>query len=289
MLDSRVFHASLYATFLIQVDAMRYLPFSLFVLLSVALPVSAHEFWISPKDYTVAPGEQVVADIRVGQNFKGGAYSFVPGKIVRFDLVQGDNVTPVTGVVGDRPAMTMKAPAEGLVIAVHQTTDYFLTYTDPEKFVNFVTHKDFDGVLEEHKARGLPDSGFRERYSRFGKSLIAVGGGEGADRVVGMETEIVALANPYTDDLSAGLPVQVFYQGAVRASVQVELFAKAPDGTVAITQYTTDEEGRVSLPVLPGHEYLVDSVVMRALEKTADKDPAWESLWASLTFRIPED
>lgn len=266
---------------------MRYLPFSLFILLSAALPATAHEFWISPKDYTVAPEGQVIADIRVGQNFKGGAYSFVPAKIVRFDLIQGDVVTPVTGVVGDRPAMTMQAPAEGLAIAVHQTGDYFLTYTDPEKFVSFVTHKNFDGVLEQHQARGLPDSGFRERYSRFGKSLIAVGAGAGADRVVGMETEIVALANPYTDDLVAGMPVQVFYEGAVRAMVQVELFDKAPDGSVTVTQYSTDDDGQVMLPVSPGHEYLVDSVVMRALEQTTAKDPAWESLWASLTFQVP--
>lgn len=268
---------------------MRYLPFVLFILLSAVLPASAHEFWISPKDYTVAPGGQVIADIRVGENFKGGAYSFVPGKIVRFDLVQGDAVTPVTGVVGDRPAMTMDAPDEGLIIAVHQTTDYYLTYTDPEKFVNFVTHKNFEGVLDQHKARGLPDKGFRERYSRFGKSLIAVGNGAGVDRAVGMETEIVALANPYTDDLSAGLPVQVFYQGAVRPTVQVELFAKAPDGAVTVTQLVTDNEGQVTLPVLPGYEYLVDSVVMRALEQSAENDPVWESLWASLTLQVPED
>ena len=268
---------------------MRYLPFFLFVILSTALPAAAHEFWISPKDYTVAPGGQVEADIRVGQNFKGGAYSFVPDKIVRFDLVQGDTVTPVTGVVGDRPALSMVAPDEGLVVVVHQTTDYILTYSEAEKFVNFVTHKNFAGVLDEHKARGLPETGFRERYSRFGKSLIAVGAGEGADRAVGMETEIVALANPYTDDLSAGFPVQVLYQGAVRPSVQVELFEKAGDGVVAVTQYTTDADGRVTFPVVPGREYLVDSVVMRALVPTEEKGPVWESLWASLTFRVPAE
>jgi len=67
-----------------------------------------------------------------------------------------------------------------------------------------------------------------------------------------MLTEIVALANPYTDDLSAGLPVQVFYDNAVRADAQVELFAKSADGSVEITTYRTDANGIATLPVQPG-------------------------------------
>jgi len=268
---------------------MRRLPFALAALIAfTGLPALAHEFWISPQTYTVQPGDQLVADIRVGQTFKGGAYSYIPGNIVRFDLVMGDDVIPVEGRIGDRPALGMTAPAEGLVTVVHQTTDSFLTYKEAEKFVQFVEHKDFDGVLEEHKARGLPEVGFRERYSRFGKSLIAVGDGAGADRAVGMETEIVALANPYTDDLSGGMPVRVLYQGQPRVDVQVEVYARDGALPVEVTTYRTDARGEAVIPVEPGIEYLFDAVVMRPLEPQAEDDPVWESLWASLTFMVPE-
>ena len=128
----------------------------------------------------------------------------------------------------------------------------------------------------------------RERYSRYGKALIAVGDGAGADREAGLETEIVALANPYTDDLSDGLPVRVLYQGAPRADAQVELFAKSPEGEVEITLLRTDAEGVALLPVTPGQVYLADAVVVRPLEPVAEDDPVWESLWASLTFKVPE-
>ncbi len=260
---------------------------SLLVAGGLAFPAAAHEFWISPVNYMIDPGGQLIADIRVGQNFKGAAYSYLPPKFVRFDLVTGDRVVPVEGRMGDRPALSMTAPGEGLVTVVHQTSDYFLTYTKAETFVNFVTSKDFDSVLEAHAARGLPEKGFRERYSRYGKSLISVGNGAGSDREVGMETEAVALANPYTDDVSGGFPVQFLYQGAPRADIQVDLFDRAPGAEAVHTKLRTDAEGKVLLPVTPGHEYLADAVVMRVLEPAVDNDPVWESLWASLTFMVP--
>ncbi|MDA7429653.1 DUF4198 domain-containing protein [Primorskyibacter aestuariivivens] len=250
--------------------------------------VSAHEFWIDAKAWQVAPDAPIVADIRVGEEFKGSAYSYLPPRFRRFDIVQGDDVTAVEGRAGDRPALNMAAPAEGLAVVVHVTSDYSLTYSEWDKFVNFATHKDWVPLIEEHEARGLPETGFRERYSRHGKSLIAVGEGTGMDREVGLETEIVALANPYTDDLSGGLPVRVLYQGAPRGNAQVELFEKAPDGSVATSLHRTDADGMVQFPVKPGHTYLVDAVVLRPLEPVEESDPVWESLWASLTFQVPE-
>ncbi|MDU8910441.1 DUF4198 domain-containing protein [Aestuariicoccus sp. MJ-SS9] len=258
------------------------------LVLAGAIPALAHEFWIEPENYEVAADAPLTAALRVGENMKGSAYAYVPPNFRRFDLVMGDMVVPVEGRAGDRPALNMAAPAEGLAVVVHQTRDYLLTYRDWAKFENFTTHKDFAWAMARHDERGLPRTDFREQYSRYGKALIAVGTGAGADREVGLLTEIVAEANPYTDDLSGGFPVQVLYEGAPRADTQIELFEKAPDGTVEATLHRTDAEGRAVLPVKPGHEYLVDSVVMREMEPASDTDPVWESLWASLTFKVPE-
>lgn len=252
-----------------------------------ALPARAHEFWISPVFYSIAPEDQLLADLRVGETFKGNASSFVPQRFARFDLVVGDSVTPVEGRLGDRPALAMAPPQEGLVVVVHQTADLALNYAEWQKFVNFVEHKDFKGTLDAHAARGLPQTGFKELYSRYAKSLIAVGDGAGADREVGLLTEIVALANPYTDDLSSGLPVRVLYQGAPRPDAQVEVFDKAPDGTTTVALYRTNADGEAQITVTPGHEYLIDAVVLRAADPETQRGAVWESLWASLTLMVP--
>ena len=254
-----------------------------------AVAANAHEFWIDPLHFQVAPGEAIEADLRVGQSFEGTVFSYLPNSFRRFDIVQGDAEVPVEGRLGDRPALNQPAPGEGLAIVVHVTTDNILTYENADLFPSFVRHKDAEWVLARHAERGLPDTGFREGYSRYAKSLVAVGDGAGADRAVGLETEIVALANPYTDEVSAGMPVQVLYKGTGKPGAQVEIFEKAADGTVEVTTVKADAEGRATIPVRAGHVYMLDSVVLREPEGDLANRPdvVWESLWANLTFEVP--
>lgn len=263
--------------------------FAVFAVATLATNATAHEFWIEPEAYQVETGAAMVAHLRVGEEFGGAEQSYLPRNFERFDRRCGDTQSQVPGRAGDRPAMSMEAPgANGLCLIIHQTRDYSLTYREWQKFVNFVEHKDFEGVLDDHVSRGLPRDGFRERYSRYAKSLIAVGDGAGADIEAGLRTEIVAEANPYTDPLDGGFPVRVLLNGEPRADAQVELFAKSAGGAVEITLHRTDSEGRVNLPVRPGMSYLADAVVLLPVSPQTDKAPVWESLWASLTFAVPE-
>jgi Domain of unknown function (DUF4198) len=259
-------------------------------LLILAGPAAAHEYWIEPTDYAVAQDSIVAAALFNGQNFAGTEFPFLPKAFARFDLALGDRIQPVAGRLGDRPALQMAPLGDGLHVAIFETPGDKVEYTDFAKFTGFVEHKGFPGALQAHAARGLPETGFSEFYSRHSKALIAVGSGSGADRAFGLETEIVALANPYTDALGGLMPVRVLYQGAPRADAQIELFAKAPDGTVLVTLHRTDADGVAQLPVVAGHSYLVDAVVLRepAPALAAERGVVWETLWAALTFAVPQ-
>lgn len=259
-----------------------------FALVVPALPAASHEFWIDPEAFQVEPGAQLEARLRVGQSFEGSSLSFLPRNFTRFEVAQGDTLTEVAGRLGDNPALQFDGAQEGLAVILHETTDNLLTYDEWAGFLRFAEHKDFGDVRAMQEARGLPMEGFRESYSRHAKSLIAVGSGAGEDREYGLRTEFVALANPYTDDLGDGFPVLVLLEGEPRADVQVELFDRAPDGEVTITLHRTDAEGRAVLPVEPGHVYLADSVTLLPLDAESPRDPVWHSLWASLTFAVPE-
>lgn len=254
----------------------------------LAGPVTAHEFWISPEAYKIEPGETMSAELRVGEGFKGAGYAYIPENFTRFDLVQGDTVLPVEGRIGDRPALNVAAPGPGLWTVVHVTRNSSLTYRDWPHFQGFTEHKDFVWAQDVHLERGFKKDFVRELYTRFGKSLIAVGDGAGADRAVGLETEIVALGNPYTDDIASGLPVRVLFRGAPRKDAQVEIYARAPDGTVTVEKTRTDGEGVAVIPLKAGYEYLIDSVVMAPIKADRPNDAQWWSLWASLTFEVPE-
>lgn len=248
-----------------------------------------HEFWIDTRAYQVAPGESVLADLMVGTEFEGSRHSYIPRNFKRFEIWQDGRVTDMPGVVGDRPAANFVADDEGLIVLVHETTNLSLTWDTWEKFEAFVRHKDAEWVLEAHLEAELSQENVREVYSRHAKSLIAVGAGAGEDVVAGLPTEIVALENPYTDDMSDGIEVKVLYEGKPRVDVQVEVFEKSNSGDVRIFMVRTDDQGVATVPVEPGREYMLDAVVLRRpLEQPVDKKPyLWESLWANLTFAVP--
>ncbi|OED47765.1 hypothetical protein AB838_14145 [Rhodobacteraceae bacterium (ex Bugula neritina AB1)] len=248
-------------------------------------PGLSHEFWIEPGKYQVDSGETLVATLRNGQEFNGAEQPYLDHRIARYDVMQDGAASPYKGRMGDMPAFTAAALQEGLAVLIHQTQPQTITYDSWAEFRAFVDHKAFVGIPAQHQARGLPEAGFTEQYTRYAKALVAIGAGNGSDSVTGLETEIVALANPYSDDLTSGLPVRVLYQGNPRPAAQVEVFAKAPDGTVSVTVQTTDAEGKALVSVVPGYNYLLDAVVLRPPPEGADY--AWESLWAALTFAVP--
>lgn len=265
------------------------------VALSVnAVTVSAHEFWIEPEHYQVAVQEEIRARFRNGENFKGVGLPFFDRRSTLFDRVLGDERADAGARSGDNPAFAWTSPEDGLLVIAHETTPSTVSYKTWEKFAAFADHKGFPDIRARHEARGLPMDGFTESYTRHVKALVAVGTGAGQDRALGLATEFVALANPYTDSLAPGdgtgpagsLPVLLLYQGAPRADAQIEIFERRRDDTVTISTTRTDARGQALIPLRHGAEYLLDAVVLRPAPDGGKA--VWETLWAGLTFRAPD-
>lgn len=266
----------------------RWALFAAILLFPFGGPVLGHEFWIEPTDYMIDSDRTIEARLKVGQSFEGSVLRFFPNMITRFEIYRGGDVAVVKARLGDDPALSMPPMGDGLLVAVHETTDNILTYTEWQTFTGFVTHKGYPDLIDQHQARGLPKAQFRESYRRFAKSLIAAGRGAGQDHRVGLRTEIVALANPYTDDISDGLPIQVWFEDKPRAGAQIEVFRREGGEEVFTEFLKTDADGKVTIPAFAGAEYLVDAVVIQPLANDdPEAGPVWESLWASLTYRIP--
>lgn len=258
------------------------------LLLLLGAPAQAHELWLEALDWTPSIEGRLEADLVNGQNFEGLKLSYLPKWFTRFDMVAGETVATIDGRTGDSPALGQAALGDGLHVVVYQSTPATVDYKEWAKFLKFVDHKDLGDIAIEHRARGVPEVDFKEVYTRYSKALIGVGAGSGADKREGLETEIVALDNPYAGPLDA-LRVQVFYADAVRANAQVEMFEKAADGTVVVTLHRTDAMGIAVLPVRSGHEYMADAVVMRVPSDALASayGAVWETLWANLTFAVP--
>lgn len=257
-------------------------------------PALAHEFWVEPEKYQVETGGSLKAGLRNGEMFKGARLPYLDHRIRRFDISQGDVPLPYKGRMGDMPALVLEALEPGLLILLHETTPDLITYETWDAFSSFAQTKGLLDVESWSQGRAGPNAGFGEYYTRHTKSLIAVGSGIGSDRAFGLETEFVALQNPYELHLSAGetaavLQFQLLYQGVARPQTQVELFARGPEDAVQRQIFKTDDSGVVQIPVQSGQRYLLNSVVLRPFVPTTETEAAvlWETLWASLVFAIP--
>jgi len=264
---------------------MKYIVLSLF-LSSAALPAFSHELWLEPEKWQVPVGTEIRAHIRNGEKLKGLDLAWFENRIDRLERHDGGGVTAITGRMGDVPAVITPA-AEGLNVLVYQSPPSTLKYDSWEKFEGFARHKDHAWAVATHEARGWSREDVTEIYTRHAKALVRGGTEQTAfvDRVTAMETEFVALNDPHEPNLAA-MQVQLYYQGRPRAGAQIEVFERDGAGDVAVFLLKTDAEGRAAVPVDAGHVYLLDAVVLR--EAKPEAGVMWESLWAALTFAIPE-
>ncbi|MEM6939259.1 MAG: DUF4198 domain-containing protein [Pseudomonadota bacterium] len=251
----------------------------------------AHEFWIEPQAYQIESGEVLQADFKNGEEFRGTSLAYFDRGSARFELYANSKRVALTPRSGDRPALDVPAPiGNGLVVIAHETTPSRLTYREWAKFMRFAEHKDFPSAAATHRANGWSESQFRERYTRHVKALIAVGNGTGADVNFGMRTEFIALTNPYAPDFAQQMKVRLLMDGQPRSNAQIEVFARAPDGSVSISLFRTNSRGEARIPVDRGQAYLFDAVVLQPAPEATREAGAlvWETYWAALTFAVPE-
>ena len=244
--------------------------------------VKAHEFWISARDGTLAPGDTIVGDLKVGTDLRGVPYPYLPDRFQSFSVTVGDTTTKVAGNIGDIPALSHATNQSGLHVVTQHTTAFRVMYSEVAHFRSYLADEGLESFAERHRARGLPDSGFEERYTRCAKALVQAGQIISTDRDirVGMPLELVAGANPYAADLSV-LPVTLSWQGAPVSDRQITIFHD--HGTVTRTIVTTDNNGRALIPLSGTGEYLLNAVHLQ----DADAPPVvWASHWASLSFKL---
>jgi len=253
----------------------------------VAPNAHAHELWLDSKEFQPTEGGNVEIELRNGQNFSGLNLPYFKNSLKQFFWVQNGERHNVKSRLGDIPAMSTSIESEGLVSVVYESTPESIVYDQWEEFTNFIKHKDFPHAEKSHIARGLPKTGFKEFYHRYSKALVGLGHSKGNDRNFGLETEFVAQTNPYVVSSNADFRATLLYQQLPRKNTQVEVFERDPENLVRVFMLRTDEYGKVSVPIKPGFDYLLDAVVLREVAPLPDKGAVWESLWATMTFSVP--
>lgn len=253
---------------------------------AAAMPraAGAHEFWIEPLDFTVEPGGEVAADVRIGQDFVGDAFPYVAPAVEDAGIRDSEGDRPLTSPTGALPAVRESVRGPGLDTVWIYTTPEEVLHPEWDEFAEFAEYEGIEYVLEQHRARGLPTTDITELFARCAKALVAVGDGAGEDTPVGMPFELVAEANPYAiaKGEAESLPVKVLWQGEPLADVQIRILRRA--GEIDVSTLRTDDNGEADIPLGDGGTFVLAAVHIVPWDDEAEAE--WFSYWATLTFEV---
>ncbi len=244
--------------------------------------VSGHEFWINLEKGIVEPGDEILGDLQVGQMLQGTSYPYLSNRFRRFAVTGGGRTDVVSGSEGDMPALVSTARAPGLTIIAHQTVPFRVAHDDWAGFERYLRDEGLASIREKHLARGLPRGGFSERYTRYAKALVQVGlpGTNHRDKPVGMPLELVLDENPY-GARPGTIGVRLLWMGRPVAGAQITRYVSGIPACRSTA--VTDETGSARFDLREAGHYLLNAVLMH---EPADNRVAWESHWASLSFRL---
>lgn len=247
----------------------------------------AHEFWMLPDRFTVAPGSAVGVSLHVGENFSGETVGLSRPLFASFRRYSAAGPANLAPSVPQQPAasiaVTLPAAGTHLLAIDTQPSEIVL---EAAKFNAYLIEEGLETVAATRQASGTADAPGRERYRRNIKTLVQAGERRDTTYAVrtGQRLEIVPTTDPSRPAADGDVSFRVFFDGRPLSGTLVKLWHRR-DGQLHTIRAKTDAKGKVtaSLP-WPG-AWMASTVHMIAATGTRDHD--WDSYWGNLTFEVP--
>ena len=267
--------------------ASRMMGFAIIGLGMTVSPVSGHEFWIDPQDFMVSPGEEIRADIRIGQDFKGDAFPYIPSRFAAFKRHDGEGEADVAGTTGDLPALTLAARAEGLTIVTYVSIAERIRFFRPGRSLpNISTTRAWlrsPPATTPAGCRATRSASFTRAAPRPFSPWAMLRAKRTAPPACGSNSWHRRTRRRSRPARRSAFTL--LWEGAPLADTQVALFRRTEDGGDAARIVTrTDGNGHASFSLPAPGAYLASAVHM--IEAPTERNADWESYWASLTFGV---
>jgi uncharacterized GH25 family protein len=247
----------------------------------------AHEFWLRPKKFRYAVGEEAKIDFVVGENFNGEYWDLSVHKVEKLELITNtgrrDLTTSVKSSKGNN--LTYKIASQGTHLFALRSNKAMIEL-DAEKFNAYLEEDGIENIIQLRKKNNETDKPAKERYQRFAKLLLQ--GGSAMDEVykrnVGFPLEIIPATNPYRLRSGDYLSCKVIQNNKPLAHQMVKVWSIVGNRSFLQNMYT-ENDGTIKFPLSSKGPWMVSTVTM---EEVTDGDVDYESTWASLVFGIEQ-
>ena len=243
------------------------------LVLGLAGVATAHETAIKPGASTATVGKGVPFGVHSAHVFIVSEELEAPADVKAFVFADG-KAAPVALVANDK-GLTF----DGEAVFAKPGTGIILVHRLPQ-----VWSLTPEGMKKGTK-KELPGATKSNRYEKFAKSLVAVGGATaGFDTVVGQRLELVPLADPATVKVGQDLAVKVLYDGQPTPATVLATydgFTKTPNTYAYYTE--TDDAGVAAVRITHPGLWLVRTEMKGV---PADGAADQEVLRSTLTFFV---
>jgi hypothetical protein len=270
------------------------------VIAATAVLASAHELFLHPRGFFVAPHASITLPV-VNGTFGVSENGIERSRISDLSLRGPDGRRPI-----DRTTWTERDPRSTVRVTVGGPGTYVVGVEigartialDGPAFDRYLAEEGITPILDRRKATGRLATAARESYAKAAKTLIAVtdagghlaapsrAGDSPALVASGYAAEIVPIVDPYTVGVGAIVPVRALVGGKPLAGWTLHAGGTIGTSTTKIpTQIlTTDRDGRVDVRLTHDGHWFVAFVHMVDAAPGAPVD--YVSRWATLTFGV---
>lgn len=247
----------------------------------VAQPVAvAHDFWIE----TTVREKSIDVALRLGHVDAPEKVNRTDKRIVRFALVLPDGTEKtIPGTDGAEPAGTVDWIVQEGAIVLYQSNHAFSTLA-PQKFETYLAEEGLEHVIERRKQRNETNVPGSEAYMRCAKAIVGLAHAPLAflRKPTGLPAELLWLTDVSQARKNRAVKFKMLLDGKPAGNVLV--VAKSPSDHGKRIGKRTASDGTVTLKLPHAGRWIVTGVAMKEMPKGAN--PAWESLWASLSFEL---
>lgn len=267
------------------------------LLLAFAAGLSAHDFWLVPTVFHLAPGATLVVQGQTSSRFPTSEGAVAAERVADARLLGARSETPIRDLATSGKSLMLRHRPDAAgqqVVAVS-----LQPRSVRESAAGFRRYLELEGapeLLERYGREGrLPTDSITRRYAKYAKALVQVGeGGPTAySRVAGYPLEFVPLEDPATVPVGGVLPVQVLFDGQPLPGAKVHTGAApmGPDITperaaaaASDVALTSDADGVVRVPVSRAGVWNVRGLHIAPAAPGSGAD--WDTHWASLVFAV---
>ncbi|PWU02686.1 MAG: hypothetical protein C5B52_04830 [Bacteroidetes bacterium] len=255
------------------------------VALLLVIALSAHEFWLEPQKFICKRGEPILVRFMVGENFEGENWNGNRSLVNSLKIYSQDFTDDLTDALSDSTSgdsLKLQYFDEGELLLTYQSNNKFIQL-EASKFNEYLKEEGLDSIIGQRKSRNETDSLGRESYQRSVKTLILVGNktNDVSKMTTDLPVDIVPQSDPYSIKNKQDLKIKIFFNQNPLPNSLVKLWHRVHNSTEQ-TQYITNADGEISVPVSTTGKYMLTTVVMQ--RQPSDSASQWQSYWSSLTW-----